>query len=175
MTGNVQRVLIVGNSGSGKTFLAQRIAEEFRLLAVDLDAVFWERSDYSVKRDPTQVHELVLGSIRGDRWVLEGVYGDLAAIAVPRTTNLIWLDLPWQECLGALRARGKRPEATEQSHAALLSWAESYWTRRTPSSYQGHHSLYEAFAGPKLRLCSRQDANELIRTLNDKSKLTHFE
>jgi len=28
-------------------------------------------------------------------WIIEGVYGWLAEVALPRATALIWLDLPW--------------------------------------------------------------------------------
>jgi hypothetical protein len=54
------------------------------------------------------------------RWIIEGVYGWLAAVALPRAAALVWLDLPWTACRDGLAARGRWDGATDEEHAALL-------------------------------------------------------
>ena len=59
------------------------------------------------------------------RWVIEGVYGWLAEVAVPRATALMWLDVSWDVCREGLLARGLRCGGTEADFAELLRWAEA--------------------------------------------------
>lgn len=54
-------------------------------------------------------------------WVIEGVYGWLAEVAVPRATALMWLDVSWDVCREGLLARGLRCGGTEADFVELLS------------------------------------------------------
>jgi hypothetical protein len=101
----------------------------------------------------------------GPSWVIEGVYGWLAEIALPRATALIWLDFPWAVCRDGLLARGPRRGATEQDTEDLLTWAEAYWSRQTPSSFAGHSRLFRDFSGAKLTLHSREQVAQLLAEL----------
>jgi len=100
-----------------------------------------------------------------ERWVIEGVYGWLAEVAVPRATALIWLDLPWQVCRDGLLARGQRRGGTEAAFSELLKWAEAYWDRQTPTSFEGHQRLFEGFSAAKLRIRARKEADRLLTDL----------
>ena len=100
-----------------------------------------------------------------ERWVIEGVYGWQAEVAVPRATALIWLDLPWQVCRDGLLARGQRRGGTEAAFSELLKWAEAYWDRQTPTSFKGHGRLFEGFSAAKLRIRARKEADHLLADL----------
>ena len=102
------RTLILGNSGSGKSWLAFRIAEALGCKAVDLDAIHWEPGSYGVARDKQVAIDMVRQEASGPAWVIEGVFGWLAQEALLRATALIWLDLPVNECLDNIRQRGLR-------------------------------------------------------------------
>jgi adenylate kinase family enzyme len=123
------RIVLIGNSGSGKSTLAQRIADRLALPVLDLDLIHWEGEGYGRKRDENAARALATQAAGGPRWIIEGVYGWLASAALPRAESLIWLDLPWSECRDKLIARGMRRGADPDDFAALLAWAEGYWTR----------------------------------------------
>ena len=57
------------------------------------------RTDEDVKQD-------LLGISQRPRWVIEGVYGDLAEILLPRITCLFWLDLDPNFCAESVLKRG---------------------------------------------------------------------
>jgi adenylate kinase family enzyme len=152
-----QRTVVIGNGGSGKSTLAERLAALLRVPAVDLDLLHWEGDGYGVKRDEAVSRQLVRETAAQPRWVIEGVYGWLAEEALPRATALIWLDLPWSVCRDSLLARGQRRGGTEADFAALMTWAEAYWKRQTPSSFAGHLRLLENFSGAKRRFRDRQE------------------
>ena len=150
-----ERVLIIGNSGSGKSTLAARLAARTAQPVFDLDLIHWHADGR--KRDAAASREAVAGLASGPGWIIEGVYGWLAVLAVPCATALIWIDLPWAACRDGLLARGLRRGMTQDDQTALLAWAEAYWTRSTPSSFSGHARLFSDFSGPKVRFCERSD------------------
>jgi len=149
------RWVVIGNSGSGKSTLAERLGGAFRLPIHDLDDVHWAADGR--KRPETEAMAQVAKITGGDTWIIEGVYGWLAEIALARATSLVWLDLPWAECREGLLARGLRRGMTAEDQKALLGWAEGYWTRTTSSSFKGHEQLYDLYEGDKTLLRSRAD------------------
>jgi adenylate kinase family enzyme len=156
-----QRTVIIGNSGSGKSTLAGSLAALANVPAIDLDVLRWEGEGYSVKRDRAVARAMVHDAAAQPRWVIEGVYGWLAEVAVRRATALIWLDLPWSVCRASLLARERRG-GSEAAFAELMRWAEAYRERQTSSSFSGHLQLYESFPRPKRRLREREEAHALL-------------
>jgi adenylate kinase family enzyme len=150
-----QRTVIIGNSGSGKSTLAGHLAALANVPAVDLDLLHWEGNGYGVKRVEAVARQMVHEAAAQTGWVIEGVYGWLAEVAVPRATGLIWLDLPWSVCREGLLARGARRGGTEADFAELLVWAAADWERPTPTSFAGHLRLFESFRGAKRRFGDR--------------------
>ena len=156
------RTLILGNSGSGKSWLAFKIAEALGCKAVDLDTIHWEPGGYGVVRDKQVAIDMVHQEASGPAWVIEGVFGWLAQEALPRAMALIWLDLPISQCLDNIRQRGLRRGGDAASFEALLDWAADYDGRQTSSSHAGHTRMFTAFPGRKLRLLSRDDVRRFI-------------
>lgn len=159
------RTVIFGNGGSGKSTLASALARVAGVPPVDLDRIHWEDEGYGRKRDEEIAKRLALAEAAKPRWIIEGVYGWLADVALPRATALLWLDLPWDECRAGLLARGPRRGADAGAFAELLAWSEAYCTRTTSSSLSGHAARYDAFAGAKWRLTSRGAVAEFTAAL----------
>ena len=151
--GAARRLLVIGNSGSGKSTLARQLGKAWGLSICDLDLLHWH--DDGSKRDEAEAKTLVATAAAGEAWVIEGVYGWLAAVALARATALIWLDLPWEACQAGLLQRGLRRGMTQADEDALLAWAAAYRTRTTPSSFMGHERLFHGFSGDKARLRTR--------------------
>lgn len=152
--------MIVGNSGSGKSTLAERVGAALYLPVYDLDLVHWHTDGR--KRDEADAIGRVADLVEGDGWVIEGVYGWLAEVALPRTDLLIWLDMAWDDCRAGLLARGLRRGMEPSDQDALLAWAQDYWTRTTPTSFAGHERLHRIFEGRKKRLRTRDEVAALV-------------
>jgi adenylate kinase family enzyme len=159
------KLLIIGNSGSGKSTLSERIAAHTLQPIFDMDLIHWHEDGR--KRDDHASRTMLAAVVGEPSWIVEGVYGWLAEIALPRATALIWTDLPWSECQTGLLHRGLRRGMTEVDQANLLAWAEAYRTRCTPSSAAGHERLFDAFGGEKLRLTSRKASDVFLARLAD--------
>ena len=90
----MQRIVVVGTSGSGKTTVAARIAEELGLLHIELDSIHWlpNWTELPDEEFRTQVAE----KIRVDRWVADGNYKPVRDLLWRSADTLVWLDLPFR-------------------------------------------------------------------------------
>jgi adenylate kinase family enzyme len=159
------RTVIIGNSGSGKSTLAEALASLVHIPVIDLDLLHWEQDGCGAKRNEDVARQMALDVSTQPRWIIEGVFGWLAEIALPKATALVWLDFPWSLCRAGLLARGLRRGATSRDAADLMNWAEAYWNRQTPSSFGGHSKMFNDFSGAKLRLENREQVAELLGNL----------
>jgi len=151
-----ERVLIMGNGGSGKTWLARRIGEQLRHPIIHLDDIHWEPGRYGIARDRTLRDEMVTAAADGDRWIMEGVYGQLVNMVLRRATALIWLDLPEEACIANVTERGIQGGETQTQFIGLLKWVAEYRTRTNNwNSFEAHAKLYSAFPGAKWVLSDR--------------------
>lgn len=162
---NFSRTVILGNSGSGKSWLAKRMSRRLAIPIIDLDLIHWEPGGYNEPREKRMASDMVRELAKGDAWVIEGVYGWLAHEALPHATALIWLDIEIGECIANLKRRGIRRGGDEASFSALFAWTEEYRTRTGSSSFLGHQRVLSSFLGHKLHLRSRAEMAELLRSI----------
>ncbi|WJH40751.1 AAA family ATPase [Aliirhizobium terrae] len=150
------RVVIMGNGGSGKTWLAKRLAPCLGVHPIHMDLVYWQPGRFGVARDKTVVAEEIRQLSYKDEWLMEGVYGWLINVLLPRATSLIFLDLPEEECIANVRARGKQGGETQEGFDELIDWVSKYRERRNNwNSFQTHVRMFDEFANEKVRLKSR--------------------
>ena len=160
------RTVIIGNSGSGKTWLAKRLAAKAGASVMHLDDVFWLPGGFNERRDPLEVSCLIDAQRAETQWIVEGVYGNLAGQFLPSALTLVWLDLPWHVCELRLKLRGSESRAhmgREQSDLGLqelLGWAEAYGSRQGSGSQAAHQALFEALQGPPFRIRSEAEVGE---------------
>lgn len=160
------RLLIIGNCGTGKSWLAKRVAERrARLPILRMDELL-DRAEAEGTRTKPRVYHAVSDFALGEHWVIEGTYGDLAAAAATRATDLIWIDLPADECLANIRDRATRARAADPERQARLErWAQDYESRDGFSSRAGHAAIFETFDGQRHHFRSREELERFLETL----------
>jgi len=104
----VKRVSVVGNAGSGKTELAQRIAAAIGVPHIELDAIH-----HLPGWDPIDPEEFVtrIGAIAStDGWVIDGNYRTVVVDGPvwQRADTVVWLDLPRRTVMRQVTARTLR-------------------------------------------------------------------
>ncbi|QXH62908.1 adenylate kinase [Pseudomonas azerbaijanorientalis] len=146
---DLTRTLIIGNSGSGKSWLAQRLAEQLREPWTDLDRIHWLSDEHSIARPRNEALGMARIAADEERWLIEGVYGWIASELLSRATALIWLSLGDEDCVANIR---RRETQDDERLVALLEWAGSYRKRDDSSGFAAHQRLFEGFTGSKIQL-----------------------
>ncbi|MEM1189117.1 MAG: AAA family ATPase [Pseudomonadota bacterium] len=151
-----RRVLLFGNSGSGKTTMARRLVNEFGVAHLDLDSIAWEGSTPPQRRClDASIRDIDAFIGTHDGWVIEGCYADLLGHAARAATEMIWLKLSIEDCMANARSRPweshKYPSkaAQDANLPMLLDWISEYETRTDEFSAGAHEQLYERFCGKK--------------------------
>lgn len=126
----MRRISVVGNAGSGKTRLAQRIAADLGIPFVELDAIHhlpgWEPID------PDIFVAEVDAITQRDEWVIDGNYRTVVVDGPvwQRADTVVWLDLPrWmvmRQVIGRTVRRSLRREelwnGNREPLSNLYSW-----------------------------------------------------
>jgi adenylate kinase family enzyme len=162
---DLTRTLIIGNSGSGKSWLAQRLSEQLQLPWTGLDHIHWLSDEHSIARPRGEALGMARIAASEERWVIEGVYDWIVSELLPRATALIWLCVEDEECVANIRQREAERDEEDELLIALLDWAGSYRARDGSSGFAAHQRLFDAFGGFKLQLMCRKDATAFITHL----------
>ena len=91
-----RRVHVIGNSATGKSTLARRLALALDAEFVELDALNWLPGWVGLNEtDPDELERRFEHATRGDAWVVAGSYTRFAKRTFwPRLDTVVWLDLP---------------------------------------------------------------------------------
>lgn len=107
MTG-MQRIVVVGSSGSGKTTFARRLAALLETPHLEMDAVFHRDGLANVAHAEFLP---ILGEFTdSDRWVVDGNYTSHGTkdVVWPKADTIIWLDPPRRTALSRVVRRTLR-------------------------------------------------------------------
>jgi adenylate kinase family enzyme len=89
----MQRVVVIGNSGGGKSTLARKIAARRGLPHIEIDSFMWQPDWTLAPADVYAAEHARL--IAGDRWVIDGLgWRDSIAARLARATDIVLIDLP---------------------------------------------------------------------------------
>jgi adenylate kinase family enzyme len=163
---HLQRILIFGNGGTGKTWLARQISDILRRPAVHLDDLRWAPGQYGIARDNQLVFNEVAEAGKADHWLMEGVYGWLANAVLHRVTSLIWIDLPDDDCVANITARRIQGGGSEENLRELIDWVREYREHgKSSTSYESHKKSFDACRGNKALLTSRSEVTGFVETI----------
>ena len=151
------KVLVFGNSGSGKSTVARALAKREGLAHLDLDSIVWEPGKIAVQRPPESIAASLRNFIDSEAaWVIEGCYGELVRAASAHCTLLVFLNPGMDACLANNLKRPWEPhkyaslELQNTMLSQLQEWVAGYYQRTDAWSYRVHREIFDAFEGPKV-------------------------
>jgi len=104
MTIRMNRISVIGTSGTGKTTFANKLAGILHIPHVELDALHWE-ADW-VPAPKEVFRSRVREAVGAERWVVDGNYSKSARDLVwERADAIVWFDLSFTVTIGRLMRR----------------------------------------------------------------------
>lgn len=122
-----QRIHVIGNSCTGKSTLAARLARARNVPLVELDALNWLPNWVGLNAtDPAEFERRIRAATAGEAWIVAGSYTAFCQRTFwPRLQTVVWLDLPLPILLVRLLRRSWR-----RSRSRELLWGtnrERFW------------------------------------------------
>ncbi|HYD08037.1 MAG TPA: hypothetical protein VEC60_20040 [Reyranella sp.] len=108
----MRRVVVFGTTGSGKSWLAEKLAARHGLRLVELDALYWGRDWQPAPLD--LFRHRVEREIRDGDWIVVGNYGQVRDLTWCAADTLIWFDLPFPLVMWRLLRRTIRRVRTRE-------------------------------------------------------------
>jgi adenylate kinase family enzyme len=93
----VNRIAIVGCSGSGKSTVARALGKSLGLPVIHLDQLWWKAG--WIESEFSDFEARVAVACRGQRWIADGNYSRTYHLRFPNADAIVWLDLPRWICL----------------------------------------------------------------------------
>ena len=113
----MQRVLVIGPCGAGKSTLASALSGRLGLPLFHMDQLNWKPGWVESSKD--EIRRKLTAITVADRWIIDGTYGGTLSERLARADQVIYLDYPISLCVRRLLTRistyrGRaRPDMTE--------------------------------------------------------------
>ncbi|WP_144210586.1 AAA family ATPase [Shewanella donghaensis] len=156
----MRKILLFGNSASGKSTLAKSLVQRENLAHLDLDTLAWQKTIPPQREALTTsnitIQKFIKSANKG--WIIEGCYTDLLELTVTSANEVIFMNLPIEVCIENAKKRPWEPhkyeskQAQDANLAMLLDWISQYNQRTDTFSQQSHQDFYDRFKGTKTML-----------------------
>ena len=137
----MERILVMGSSGSGKSTFARRLSTMTGIPMVSLDALYWRPG--WIPSDPAEFEERVTDVACQPRWIMDGNYISHGGEIRRRVADgVFWFDLPRRTCMVGILARiatsygqvrsEMAPGCPEKIDAEFFRYVWTYRARQRP-------------------------------------------
>jgi adenylate kinase family enzyme len=94
---SMNRILVIGSAGAGKSTLARKLGGKLGLPVIHLDTHFW-RPGWHMP-ETTAWRQQLISLVASPVWVMDGNYSNTFDIRMPCADTLVWLDHPRGVCM----------------------------------------------------------------------------
>jgi adenylate kinase family enzyme len=135
----MQRVLVIGSSGAGKSMFARALGQYSGLPIIHLDQLFWNPGWVQVPRDT--YHARLDAVLAGERWIIDGLNISTFDRRIPRADTIIWLKRSRAGCYWRIAHRVMTTYGQVRPDMApgcpeRLDWEFLRYVWQFPSRYQ---------------------------------------
>lgn len=171
----MNRILVIGHVGAGKSTLAAKLGMILNLPVIHLDQYFWNPG--WVETEQATWRKKVNQLVSGEKWIIDGNYDSTLDIRLPRADAVIFLDFPTRICMWRIVKRiisgyGKTrpdlaPGCPEKIDFEFIRWA---WRFRRDIRSRVYAALEKYYQGGKLIVLGTPDqVSAFLSALRDSS------
>ena len=160
-----KKIIVFGNSGSGKSTFAKSISKRDSLSHLDLDLIAWKKTNPPERMEIKDSKEIIDKFLaENDQWIVEGCYSDLIELLIPESNQAIFMDLSIDDCIANAKNRPWEPHKynskSEQDAnlSMLINWIKDYENREDTFSRKAHLEIFNQYTGDKVQFKSNVDS-----------------
>ncbi len=163
---NVNKAIVIGCSGSGKSVFSRSFASLSGLPLYHLDLIYWNEDGTYISKD--ELRERLCEIMKGDEWIIDGNYGSTMEMRMAACDTVFFFDLPADICIDGIRSRKGKPRPDmrwrspcEDDDAEFMKFVKNYNTENRPRVYE----LFEKYSDKNIIIFkSREEAAELLKS-----------
>lgn len=162
------KIRIIGNCGSGKTFLAKALSKKFGIQHFDLDDIYWSNSAKTsgIKRPISERDILFAEIIQKESWIMEGIYYAWAEKSFDDADIIYIIDIPVYICKYRLIKRFfMRKTGLEKCKnesigylVKIIKWVDKFQNKNLPEIY----ALLEKYRNKTVILKNTEEIKKLM-------------
>lgn len=171
-----QRIVIVGNSATGKSTLARELSARLGCPHIERDALQWEAGWKSSSDKSFRAR--VVEAVKAERWVADGNFSRVRNEVWGRADTLIWLDYPlWFILWRLIKRSWQRIRQQEvlwngnRENLRHLLGRDGVFMWTLKAHFRHHREYPQLFLEPQfqhlevVRLRSKQATHEWLKTI----------
>ena len=166
----MERIVIIGCGGAGKSTLARQLGEKLEMPVVHLDKLYWMPGWVQENRDEFD-RKLAL-ELEKPRWIMDGNFDRTMPLRLEKCDTIIYLDFSRFACLRGVMKRilttygTVRPDmgdgCPERFDMEFLQWVWNYNKNKRQRNYE---LLDQATHAQKIILKNRRAAKKFLHSL----------
>ncbi len=166
----MERIMIIGCGGAGKSTLARAMGEKLNIPVVHLDKLWWRPGWEHVSQE--EFDALLGEAVQKEKWILDGNYNRTMPLRLPYCDTIIYLDFSRLACLLGVAKRilttyGKvRPDmgpgCRERIDLDFLKWV---WNFNKEHREKNYRLLRQAQGVQTIVLKNRRQVKRFLASL----------
>ena len=167
----MERILIIGCGGAGKSTLARQLGEKTGLPVVHLDQLFWHPGWVESTKD--EIDAKIMEELGKPQWIMDGNYNRTLPLRLQSCDTVIYLDFSRFACLFGVMKRvlttygTVRPDMAEGCPERFdLDFIKWVWNFNKTKRERYYRLLNEAEGIEKIVLKNRRMVKRFLRSLD---------
>lgn len=129
----MNRILVIGCPGAGKTYFAKALSKIIGLPVIHMDNLYWNKDKTSISKE--ELENKLLPYLKEDKWIIDGNYHDTLKQRLEYATDVFFLNMPRETCIEGILERIDKPRddipwvETKKDAIDLIEWTIDYEDR----------------------------------------------